>query len=87
MADITYQQARKIGLKEVKMKTARHEDPYLPALEELLPHMNSLNEVALGSIRIDIDQVVGTRSAARRVCLPLPPRPRRARWITCPSRG
>lgn len=66
MADITYQQARKIGLKEVKMKTSRHEDPYLPALEELLPHMNSLNEVALGSIRIDIDQVVGTRSAARR---------------------
>ena len=66
MADITYQQARKIGLKEVRMRTSRHEDPFLPALEELLPHMNSLNEVSLGSIRIDIDQVVGTRSAARR---------------------
>ena len=66
MADITYQQARKIGLKEVRMRTSRHEDPFLPALEELLPHMNGLNEVSLGSIRIDIDQVVGTRSAARR---------------------
>ena len=51
MADITYQQARKIGLKEVRMRTSRHEDPFLLALEELLPHMNSLNEVSLGSIR------------------------------------
>ena len=66
MADITYQQARKIGLKEVKMRTARHEDPFLPALEELVPHMSSLSEVNLGSIRIDIEQVVGTRSIARR---------------------
>ena len=66
MADTTYQQARKIGLKEVKVKSARHEDPYLPALEEMLPHMNSLSEVNLGSIRIDIDQIAGTRSAARR---------------------
>ena len=66
MADTTYQQARKNGLKEVKVKSARHEDPYLPALEEMLPHMNSLSEVNLGSIRIDIDQIAGTRSAARR---------------------
>ena len=66
MADITYQQARKLGLKEVKSKSARQEDPYLPALAELLPHMNSLSEVELGSIRIDIDQVVGTHSAGRR---------------------
>ena len=66
MADQTYIQARKLGLKEVKLRTARHEDPFLPALEELLPHMNALNEAELGSIRIDIDQVVGTRNTARR---------------------
>ena len=66
MADQTYQQARKLGLKEVKIRTARHEDPYLPALEELLPHMNALNEDDLGTIRIDIEQIVGTRSGARR---------------------
>ncbi len=66
MADQTYQQARKLGLKEVKIRTARHEDPYLPALEELLPHMNALNEDDLGTIRIDIEQIVGTRNGARR---------------------
>lgn len=66
MADETYIQARKLGLKEVKIRTARHEDPYLPSLEELLPHMSTLNEADLGSIRIDIDQIVGTRSTARR---------------------
>ena len=66
MADQTYLQARKLGLKEVKIRTARHEDPYLPSLEELLPHMNALNEADLGSIRIDIDQIVGTRNTARR---------------------
>ena len=65
MADITYEQARKIGLKEVKARTARHENPYLPVLEEMVPHLSSLSEVKLGTIRIDIDQVVGTRNAGR----------------------
>ncbi len=66
MADVSYQQARKLGLKEVRARMARHEDPYLPALEELCPHASSLNEEELGSIRVDIDQIVGTRSDARR---------------------
>lgn len=66
MADLTYIQARKLGLKEMKARAARHEDPYLPALEELLPHMGSLSESDLGCIRIDMDQVAGTRSKARR---------------------
>ena len=66
MADITYQQARKLGLKEVKARLARKEDPYLPALEELLPRMSSISEVSLGSQRVDIDQIVGTRNSARR---------------------
>ena len=62
----TYQEARRLGLKEVKTRTARHEDPYLPSLEEILPHMSALNEVDLGSTRIDIEQIVGTRTTARR---------------------
>ena len=66
MADISYLQARRLGLKEMKTRAARHEDPYLPSLEELLPHMSGLNEEDLGSTRIDIDQIVGTRTAARR---------------------
>ena len=66
MADISYQQAHKLGMREIKARASRHEDLYLPSLEELLPHLDSLNEEDLGSIRIDIDQIVGTRSTARR---------------------
>ena len=66
MADISYQQAHKLGMREIKARASRHEDLYLPSLEQLLPHLDSLNEEDLGSIRIDIDQIVGTRSTARR---------------------
>jgi len=66
MADVSYQQAHKLGMREIKARASRHEDLYLPSLEELLPHLDSLNEEDLGSIRIDIDQIVGTRSTARR---------------------
>ena len=66
MSDTTYSQARKLGLKEMKAHTARGEDPYLPSLELLLPHMSALNETDLGTTRIDIDQIAGTYSTARR---------------------
>ena len=66
MADLSYQQAHKLGMREMKARASRHEDLYLPSLEELLPHLDSLNEEDLGSIRIGIDQIVGTRSTARR---------------------
>ena len=65
MADLSYQQARKIGLKEVKIRSARHEEPYISVLEEQIPHLSGLHETSLGTMRIDIEQVVGTRSAAR----------------------
>ncbi len=65
MADTTYQQARRLGLKESKARIARHEEPYIPALEQLVPQLSSLNEVSLGTVRIDIDQIVGTRSESR----------------------
>ena len=66
MADTSYQLAHKLALKEARARTARHEDPCLPALEQLLPHLNSLNETDLGVLTIDLDQVAGTRTAARR---------------------
>ena len=66
MSDSTYSQARRLGIKEMKARTAKHEDPYLPALEEILPHTSALNEVDLGTARIDMDQIVGTRTTARR---------------------
>ena len=66
MADVSYQQAHKLGLKEMKARAAKHEDPYLPSLELELPHLSSLSEEDLGSIRVDIEQIIGTRSTARR---------------------
>ena len=66
MSDSTYSQARRLGIKEMKARAAKHEDPYLPSLEELLPHMSALNEVDLGTARVDMDQIVGTRTTARR---------------------
>ncbi len=66
MSDSTYSQARKLGLREMKGRAAKHEDPYLPSLEAILPHMSALNEVDLGTARIDIEQIVGTRTSTRR---------------------
>ena len=66
MADLSYQQARRLGLKEAKARSARHEQPCLAVLEEELPHLSSLRETDLGVCRIDLEQVAGTRSAARR---------------------
>ena len=66
MADLSYQQARRIGVKEVKARAARREDPNPPALEELLPHLSSLNEAELGCMRVDMEQIVGTLTSARR---------------------
>ena len=65
MSDISYQQARRLGLKEVKARTARHEYPYLCALEETLPHLSSQNEQKLGTFRVDLEQVAGTYTASR----------------------
>ena len=65
MADISYQQARRLGLKELKARTARHEYPYLLALEDELEHLSARNEQVLGSFRIDLDQVAGTYTASR----------------------
>ncbi|MCR5576153.1 MAG: BMP family ABC transporter substrate-binding protein [Oscillospiraceae bacterium] len=65
MADISYQQARRLGLKELKLRSARHEYPYLPALEDELEHLNRHNEQLLGTFRIELDQVVGTYTASR----------------------
>ena len=65
MSDVSYQQARKIGLKEVKIRTARQEEPYITVLEEKIPHLSSLHETSLGAMLIDIDQIAGTRSEGR----------------------
>ena len=66
MSDISYQQARRLGLKEVKTRTARHEYPYLRALEDEIEHLSSQNEQKLGIFRVDLEQVAGTYTASRR---------------------
>ena len=66
MSDTSYEQARRLGLREMKLRLSRHEDPYLPALEEILPQINGMSEENLGNVRVDIDQVVGSKSVSRR---------------------
>ena len=87
MADISYQQARRLGLKEVKARSARNEYPYLYALEDHLEHLNSLNEQMLGSFRIDLDQVAGTYTASRRDAFPPPSIPCWRRTASLPPSG
>lgn len=65
MADTLYQQARKLGLKDFKARQAKKLEPNLTALEDLLPHAAALGEEDLGLIRIDLEQVAGTRSTSR----------------------
>ena len=66
MADFSYQQARRLGLKEYKARTARHEESCLTALEDLLPKLSAMSEQPLGVTRVDIEQIAGSRSRARR---------------------
>lgn len=66
MATVTYQHALRQGQKEFKLCQARGQDPYPPALEQLVSGLASLPEVPLGTVAVSMDQIAGTRSAARR---------------------
>jgi basic membrane lipoprotein Med (substrate-binding protein (PBP1-ABC) superfamily) len=66
MASSTYQQALRLGQKEARAYTARGEDPYLPALEAMLPSLATMHEEPLGLVTVSLDQVVGTRTESRR---------------------
>ena len=65
MAYEDYMKAQKMGLKAYKAATARGLYPYLPVLDDLLPHADIECEVKLGVSNIPLYQVIGTSTAGR----------------------
>lgn len=65
MAYEDYMKAQKMGIKAYKAATARGLYPYLPVLDDLLPHADIECEVKLGVSNIPLYQVIGTSTAGR----------------------
>ena len=63
--DYTYQDAKHLGERCFKERSAKGEDPYLPVLEDLVPGMSSLSVQSLGLQEIPLEQIVGTYSDGR----------------------
>ncbi|MBQ2956499.1 MAG: BMP family ABC transporter substrate-binding protein [Clostridia bacterium] len=57
--------ALKAGEKEYQARLQRHEDPYLPVLDELVPDVSALPAVSLGLVQIPVKQIVGTSTKGR----------------------
>ena len=60
-----YARARKLGNKAYHAALSRGENPYLPALDELVPDHLSLPHVSLGVVTIPSDRLVGTGTRGR----------------------
>lgn len=65
MAYEDYIKAQKLGLKAYKSATSRGLYPYLPVLDDILPHAHVECEVRLGISNIPLYQVIGTSTAGR----------------------
>lgn len=65
MAYEDYIKAQKLGLKAYKAATSRGLYPYLPVLDDILPHAHVECEVRLGISNIPLYQVIGTSTAGR----------------------
>ncbi len=63
--ELYYKEAMKLGQKEVRSKTAKNENPYLPALDEIIPPEKALTGIHLGVIQIPVWFIVGTKTAGR----------------------
>jgi len=63
--EYAYQKARKLGVKACSAAQQRGENPYLPALDDLVPDHLSLTRVSLGIVNIPIDQLAGTGTKGR----------------------
>ncbi|MBQ8086036.1 MAG: BMP family ABC transporter substrate-binding protein [Lachnospiraceae bacterium] len=65
MAYEDYIKAQKMAIKAYKAATSRGLYPYLPVLDDLLPHADIECEVKLGVSNIPLYQVIGTSTAGR----------------------
>ena len=60
-----YKEALKLGQKEYRARTAKGEDPCLPALDAIIPPEKALTGTNLGVIQIPVFFIVGTKTAGR----------------------
>lgn len=60
-----YIKAYKMGRREMMLRTAKGEDPYLPVLDQIPEAANSIMEYPLGLVQIPAKQIVGTKTAGR----------------------
>ena len=60
-----YLKALKAGEKEYKARLAAGEYPYLPALDDICPDHETLDQRSIGTIEIPVDLIAGTRTRAR----------------------
>ena len=60
-----YKEALKLGQKEYRARAAKGEEPYLPALDELIPPERSLTGLRLGVMQIPTWFIIGTKTKGR----------------------
>ena len=60
-----YPKAKKLGEKAVRAAQAKGRYPYVAALSDILPEVESLTKVSIGRAEIPLSMIVGTRTASR----------------------
>ena len=68
MGIASYSRALKAGQKEYKACVAQGIDPYMKALESILPPGSTIGEEPLGLMSIPMELIAGTRTKARQDC-------------------
>ena len=65
MSYADYIQASKLGKKDYQSKLMEGKSPTLEVLDDILHTTKDYREVSLGLVEIPLDQIVGTKTAAR----------------------
>ncbi|MBQ4474071.1 MAG: BMP family ABC transporter substrate-binding protein [Lachnospiraceae bacterium] len=60
-----YQKARRLGEREAARRTALKQNPYLPALSEILGENAAVSTIPVGTFEIPADRIIGTRTLGR----------------------
>jgi basic membrane lipoprotein Med (substrate-binding protein (PBP1-ABC) superfamily) len=60
-----YIKAKRLGVKNYRMRSSNGEYPYLQVLDDILSYTETVQEQNLGLVDIPLDQIVGTKSQGR----------------------
>jgi basic membrane lipoprotein Med (substrate-binding protein (PBP1-ABC) superfamily) len=60
-----YIKAKKLGMKNFRVRSSRGEYPYLQVLDEILSYTETVREEKIGLVDIPLEQIVGTKSRGR----------------------